>query len=719
VVNLIGTGEHVTSQSTINLDLVQPFLRGGGLAVTLENLTQAERNLIYQVRLFARFRKTFYVAIAGGGGGSITGGTFQPTNVIAASSFSPDGGFGRTTVVPGLVAPVTATLPIFGEQGPFVGPGAAGFISLQTALNAPVSGYLSTLLEAAQMQVDRYNIENLDGFLNLAKGLKEGGDISQLQVDQFEQQLLSGRQKLLNDQQDYLQSLDQFKLQLGIPPSILIDLDDSPFRPINAQFQRYEDLFNAFVAVSEEPRQKFGGPEMVAKVRGELRRLLTTSEVVRGTRFSTNIVPRWNVWQKRSAEELDKQLAALREERRKLLDKQTDLQTSGQPLNPADEQRLEEVDADIDLGEFEKAMRTYEAEPWKKLPAEAQRRLRQRAFSDAVDAFIIVLTQARNERMKQLHDQWPKLDRICVSNTDLMKGDLVDAETVAAQYALLHRLDLMNVRAQVVDAWRQLKVFANALLGTFNVAYHMDSTTPAAGGNPLAFSGARGHEQLSLNTQLPLVRIQERNDYRAALINYQRARRILQRAEDEVQYDVRQELILLRQQEEIYRIQTRQVELAYMVVENSLDTLRAPPAPVTAGQAPPDTATRAAALTNQLINAQTSLYNAQFGMTTIWITYLNTRLQLYRDMELMPLDYRGVWIDNIANCECPPDTKESENKSGSLETLPEPKELPAAPKPPPPPEPKKRADKSDPAEQTESATDANDDQRIDAGRGKQ
>ena len=80
---------------------------------------------------------------------------------------------------------------------------------------------------------------------------------------------------------------------------------------------------------------------------------------------------------------------------------------------------------------------------------------------------------------------------------------------------------------------------------------------------------------------------------------------------------------------------------------------RLPPSPTPAGQAAQDTATRAATLTNQLINAQSSLYNAQFQMTTIWITYLNTRLQLYRDMELMPLDYRGVWIDEVDTRECP------------------------------------------------------------------
>ena len=57
--------------------------------------------------------------------------------------------------------------------------------------------------------------------------MEEGGDISQLQVDQFEQQLLGGRTKLLTDQLQYLQSLDQFKLQLGLPTPLPIELDDT------------------------------------------------------------------------------------------------------------------------------------------------------------------------------------------------------------------------------------------------------------------------------------------------------------------------------------------------------------------------------------------------------------------------------------------------------------------------------------------------------------
>jgi hypothetical protein len=238
-----------------------------------------------------------------------------------------------------------------------------------------------------------------------------------------------------------------------------------------------------------------------------------------------------------------------------------------------------------------------------------------------------------------------------VDGVELLKTDLNDALNAAASHAVANRLDLMNARGNYVDAWRQLAIFANALLGSVNVQYHVDSTTPGTGAQPLAFAGSRSHQEAILNTELPLVRVQERNNYRAALINFQRARRIWQRAEDEAMFEPRQELILLRQYEETYRIQTRLIELGYMTRENAQESFSAPPG---AGAAATDTATRAAALTQQLISAQTTLYNTQFTMTMIWITYLNTRDQLYRDMELMNLDSRGVWVDDVGRCQCPP-----------------------------------------------------------------
>jgi hypothetical protein len=646
----LGSAGRTTSQSSINLELIQPLLQGAGQAVTLEPLTQVERNLMYQIRNYARFRKTLFVAIAGGGGGSITGATFQPQGVVASNTFLAGQGLGNSGLIPGLIPPPNVT----GPRQLQVSPGTSGSLNLQTALSAPVSGYLSTLLQAAQMQVDKYNIEKLEDYFRLAKALQEGGDISQLQTDTFEQALLRGRQNLLTDQQNYLQNIDQFKLQLGLPTDMAIELDDTPFRPLNQQFQRYEDLFHAFKDASDEPL-RFKGPEMVTKVRRELLRIMTTADIVKETRFRERITASWKEWEKLTEAAMLKRLAGFREEQRRLLDKQTELETRRQTLSPADQQRLETVANEIDLGVLESVLRDYEAQSWSRTQDAAIRhRQQQENFGYVVNAFIVVLTQARNERMRQLHDRWPVLDRICVDGVDLLKVDLEDAETAAMQHALANRLDLMNVRAQLVDTWRQLAVFANALLAPVSVEYSLTSSTPAGQAKPLAFSGSRTQQELILNTELPLVRVQQRNNYRASLIAYQRSRRILQRGEDGVAFDVRQELISLRQLLENYRIQTRQVELAYMTVENALDTLQAPPTPLGAGQAGPDVATRAASLTSQLISAQNSLYQANFTMTTIWISYLNTRDQLYRDMELMPLDSRGVWIDDVATCQCDP-----------------------------------------------------------------
>jgi hypothetical protein len=682
-----GLGRSLTSQSTINLDLIQPLLRGSGRAVTLEPLTQAERNLLYEIRTFARFRKEFYVSIAGGGaslgggtsggGGSITGSSFQPSGVLAPGTFSPTAGLGSSGIVPGVPFPILIT----GDNPNRVNPGVSGQFSLNTALAAPIGGYLSTLLQAEQRQLDVFSLEKLEANLKLGKAMAEGGDISELQVEQFEQQVLTRRSNLLSDQLQYLQSLDSFKLQLGLPTALPIELEDTPFRPLNQQFQRYEDVFNQFVAASEEPN-RFNTLDST-RVRPELKRIFSTSNLVDGTRFQKQIEKRWSGWEKLTADGIQKQLEQFGEERRKLLAKRDDLLAKGQVMSATEQQRLDELSFEIDLGTFERQLRQYETQPWKKAADPTVQQ--QKELRYVIAFFVDVLIEARNERLEQLREKWPDLAKLCVNGVDLLKADLDQAQSTVVQTALINRLDLMNIRAQMVDAWRQVAIFANALLGTFSVQYHMDTSTPAGMAQPLAFDAHRTTQQLIFNTQLPLVRIQERNNYRACLINFQRSRRILQGAEDRLASDTRNEIRSLRQLEENYRIQQRQVELGYLQAENALDTFKAPSQPGVAA-----TAANAAALTNQLINAQNSLYQAQFTMTSIWISYLNTRLQLYRDMELMPLDYRGVWIDDIATRECAAGPGGSSDPNGPCSgnarsardgERSEPKALPFAPAP--------------------------------------
>ena len=49
--------------SILSATVTQPLLRGSDRRVVLENLTQAERDTLYQVRSFNRFRKTFVVSV--------------------------------------------------------------------------------------------------------------------------------------------------------------------------------------------------------------------------------------------------------------------------------------------------------------------------------------------------------------------------------------------------------------------------------------------------------------------------------------------------------------------------------------------------------------------------------------------------------------------------------------------------------------------------------
>ena len=52
--------------SILSTTVTQPLLRGSNRKVVMENLTQAERNTLYQVRAFNRFRKTFVVLVITG-----------------------------------------------------------------------------------------------------------------------------------------------------------------------------------------------------------------------------------------------------------------------------------------------------------------------------------------------------------------------------------------------------------------------------------------------------------------------------------------------------------------------------------------------------------------------------------------------------------------------------------------------------------------------------
>ncbi|MCS7015618.1 MAG: hypothetical protein NZM42_05785 [Gemmatales bacterium] len=667
VINLTGTGKHTLSQSRLIVDLSQPLLAGGGRAVTLEPLTQAERDLVYELRRYARFHREFYVSIVAGG--ALTVG-------VADTPVSP-------------------------------------------------VGYFPTLLRQQQLyNNERIVVElerELERFRNLAGGFS---GISELQVNQVEQAYREAQSTVLQSRVTYANTLDQFKLQLGLPTELPLQLDPSPMLPLRRQMDLLDQAVNGYTQRVNAIRELETRPEATSVLRQEIEKALTQSDYVRDTALPTSIIPRWQFWRSLSrqvdqgawaAVELAGVLAvapgtpgfppaaywtarrpaielfleALRLEQQYLEDLRVEYQLQDLELPPALQQRLREITRQLYIGQLEQALRQVERRPWQLAveveallgaiaapsvlqaePFRGQRILeirqlqRSRAFQAVFDNFAQVLLEARDEKLMRLEKSWPPLPRIVVEGIDLLQTDEETALLVAGNTALRRRLDLMNRRAQLVDAWRQIAVTANALLGVVDLRYFVDVSTPAILARPLDFEGTRAQHELSLNTELPLVRRLERNRYRAALIAFQRQRRALMAQEDALVLQIRQTVRRLRQLQQDYAIRQRALVLTYLQVNQSREVLVAPPEPGVQR----DAATAAAALTQQLLGALRSLPATENALLDTWTSYITTRMALFRDLEMMNLDDRGVWSDE-------------RDTSHPDETLPPPTRLPEPERP--------------------------------------
>jgi len=653
VIEMLGDlNPRTISESVLTLDLVQPLLQGGGWAVTLEALTQSERDLLYEIRDYARFRKEFFVAIAGGGtlGGGNTPDAFQD---------------------------------IVGVGG-----------------TAPAAGFLPTLQRRAFLAIAEQNVIHLTKLFDMYLAFAEGGDLSTAQVDRVRLQLLNAQSQVLARRQDYQDNLDTFKLQLGLPTDLPIDLELAPLQDVLKQLREFVEISNQVKDLRDEVTTFRALPP--GQLRAQFRGVLSDRPLVRDTRFRARTLGLWDEFAGLPPEPLAEALARLRARRRALTfvhDELTRLKnldelpaaeqvawlrdwfrvqrqvgallaagtaapllTPAMALLPSEEplpeleqaadlasfeRALRQLEFRIEVGVFEEMLRQYEAQPWlKAADADAIGRRRLRLFDDLTGQFDNVLLDARNERIDRL--RWPDLPATEVCDVDVIAAPEEEALEAVGREAVTSRLDLMNRRAELVDAWRRIAVTANSLLGVLNVAYHMDSFSPLGEAKPLAFAGRRTRHQLIVSGELPLVRLNERNVYRASLIAFQRARRAVMEAEDRVLAQVRRELRQLRVLAENYRLQQNAVDAAYRQVESLIANLQAPPAQGEVG------ATRYASLTEQLLSALNSLANAQNTLVGTWVNYHTTRWQLYRDLERMPLDHRGVWIDELAPAEPEP-----------------------------------------------------------------
>lgn len=205
-------------------------------------------------------------------------------------------------------------------------------------------------------------------------------------------------------------------------------------------------------------------------------------------------------------------------------------------------------------------------------------------------------------------------------------------ETDASKVALFTRLDLYNERDQFEDAIRQVDVAANGLLPQLDLVASAGTGGVRTGEGFPEIDWEQYRWSAGLNLDLPIDRKAERNVYRTALINQDRAARSLELAIDNIKLQIREDWRGLDQARRTFEISEIGVSIAERrVLEQNLR--------LEIGQG----------LAKDLVDAQAAQLNSQNARTAALIGHTLARLRFYRDMGILTINEDGTWNEESPN----------------------------------------------------------------------
>ena len=491
---------------------------------------------------------------------------------------------------------------------------------------------------------------------------------NQVEVDQFEQSMLSGRSTLIGICNGLETALDQLKLTMGLPTEVDINIDLE-------ELDRLTLLDETEVAAERVRRW-----QRRVQVQRE-QPLLNRGDLLNPDYFLLERLLQWI----RLRQQTDDASSVPPELQRLFLDFNVDLAfvdvqrteqelaRAADPTVPQPTILLYQRTADVVAAKLELARRQL-----KRLmaigdaPATDQqdwnRQIRQ-ATADlaATNATVAqILGDPQQERLNALLAKaralLAEVDRIDESLRDLAgwSSDETDADrkqaTLAATdrllkltaealreaqgglpavnisendamlTALIQRLDLMNERGFLADDWRQIKYAADDLRSVLN--FNASHSLRTDKNTPFDFDFDDSTTDLRLSLDLPLNRLAERNQYRATLINYQQGRRRLMQFEDNIKFEIRNGLRGLEQRRVQYPISvTRAALAAEQVISVRLQL---------------SLGIEGVRGTDLLLALQSSR-EALTEVADDRISYLVDRAAFVLDLELMQLDSDGFW----------------------------------------------------------------------------
>ncbi len=623
------------SNTLIDFSLVQPLLRRGGRIRVLERLTIAERALLANVRQMEHYRRGFYLNVVTGrdpGEGPNRRGGFFGGSGLEGFSGVGGGGFGR----------------VGGFEGRFGGQGF-GFTGGAGAQQA--GGYLG-LLQTAQVIQNQYaNIGGLGDSLAQLQAAYDAGRIDRFQVDLARQALYNAQSQLLNSEAVYESTLDNFKLQHGLPPSLKIKVADpllEHFNLLDAELAKLQIRVTDVLTVLREGTQA------------------ADTEGARGEELALPVLPPPDIEMKPAAsdfESLVKQsmelnassqlrYAAAQDDMRRLEAALPKRRAGLERLAQREETKDLELDPDLLSAErLNERVAALQVE----LNALGERMTAAWAKLDVLtgnppltpEQHRVELTSALTELSGALLElsllqARARLDAITFDPVDLTPED---GYCIASRY----RRDWMNARASLVDSWRLIHFNANDLESDLDLVFQGDIGNVSD--RPFDLRASNGRLRVGLQFDAPLTRLAERNVYRQSLIEYQQARRNYYQFRDRVQRDVRATLRQLRLDDLNFELRRAAVHVAITQVDLARLRLSEPARPVQPSL--PGTPTQPGGasqfgdtVARDLVNALIDLLNVQNDFLSVWVDHEVQRLALDFDLGIMELDARGIRIDH-------------------------------------------------------------------------
>lgn len=629
---LFSPNSQTNSASLLSFSLVQPLLAGAGRKIAMENLTQTERNLLYAVRDLARFRKFLFTNTVSGGssrGIQSSPGYLGLLTQLQSIRNQEDNIRRLERQTEKLKEISTQPLGRWPEKLAQLPPEIAIPDGLPEILRGKVDYQNGQLIWFGDMSDEQakalLNLSNDQAYQKAALEMVSllAGDTLTLDVTQLESQLRSQQNTLRTQILNLENDLDRFKIFLGLPPDVFVTLDDSlleSFQFIDPMLIEMEYEIENLVSLTGQFREANPNREFILST---IDAFLETEGEVAG------------------------QILGVLEADLRLVEENLPNRLGSQESEESKRYLVERFSKDRD----DLAFTRRELEEFRLTLVN----MREAMSNVNVPDEIMVDTMKELEIMRE--DLLQRLQSLQVVQIDL-RVELIQLNEFslpledAVGLALENRMDLMNQRAIVVDARRQLEVSANRLKAVLDLVLEGDVATPTGRSNPVDFRGNSSSFRAGIAFRAPIDQIAERNEYRQTQIAYQRARRDYMALEDQIKFQVRldwRQLKTLEANLETAREALRFAALSYdQAVLEATEVRTSSSSSSLTGGGGGGGSSRSSGLSGQnILTGLRNILQAQNQLIAIWTNYESARLDIFRDMDVMVIDERGIWLDNF------------------------------------------------------------------------